>query len=184
MCMDLPVWNPVPLDWQFAVVSVKAFRPRLDTVQDSKNALPPPRVSCLQRFLVSVLYLGVLLRWMLAVYRHTPHSAAEHLATPLCWVWVPAVSTFNKFGKANSPVWVPFFPIVFQQLWSISRWYACSLGYAAKQGHQRIPPDWVAHGVTTSGVRVRLRRLGIARISISRPTHLAHASRTWLRMRA
>ena len=43
----------------------------------------------------------------------------------MCWLWVLAyVSTFNKVGRANSPVLVPFFPIVLQALWSISRWYS------------------------------------------------------------
>ena len=68
--MDLLVWNPEPTDWEFAVatfqaplstLSVKAFRPRLDTVRDSKNALAPQKVCCLQRFIVSVPNLGVSL---------------------------------------------------------------------------------------------------------------------------
>ena len=72
--MDLRVWNRVPPDWEFAVVSVKAFWPRLDTVQDSKNAFPPQKVSCLPRLIMLVLNFEVLLRSILAVYRHSPHS--------------------------------------------------------------------------------------------------------------
>ena len=72
--MDFRVWNPVPPDWEFAVVSVKPFWPRLGTVQDSKNALAPQKVCCLQRLIMLVLNFDVLLRWILAVHRHSPHS--------------------------------------------------------------------------------------------------------------
>ena len=62
------MWNPVPPDSEFAVVSVKAFWPSLDTFQDSKNAFPPQKVSCLPLLVMLVLNFEVLLRSILAVY--------------------------------------------------------------------------------------------------------------------
>ena len=59
MCMDLRVWNPVPPDWESSVVSVRGSLPQ--------------KVSCLQWLIVLVLNFDVLLRRVLAVYRHTPH---------------------------------------------------------------------------------------------------------------
>ena len=64
--MDLRVWNPVPPDWEFAVVSVRVSGLIL------KGSLPQ-KVSCLQRLIMLVLNFDVLLRRVLAVYRHTPH---------------------------------------------------------------------------------------------------------------
>ena len=58
-----------------------------------------------------------------------------------------------------------------------------SLGYAAKQGLQRIPPDWVAQDVTTFEYAFVFGDLELHGVPSRDPTHLAHASRTWLNMR-
>ena len=104
----------------------------------------------LQRFIMSVLNFGVLLRWILAVYRHTPHFCAEYLATPC----VGYVSLHLYLRSTKSDERTSLF-------WYRSSTSSCkrrcrfqdgtvALGVVpAKQRHQRIPPGWVAQGVTT-----------------------------------
>ena len=50
-------------------------------------------------YAVLVLYLGLVLRWMLAVYRHIPHLR-DAFGNTVRWLWVLAyVSAFNKVGS-------------------------------------------------------------------------------------
>ena len=50
-------------------------------------------------YAVLVLYLGFVLRWMLAVYRHIPHLR-DAFGNTVRWLWVLAsVSAFNKVGS-------------------------------------------------------------------------------------
>ena len=113
------------------------------------------------------LNLGVVLRWMLAVYRHVPHLR-EAFGNTVRWLWVLAyVSAFNKVG---SLFWYRSSP------WSCKR-QARSQDGAVHIFCARQAPTSATRlgGAGRNHVRVRIcfRGLGTARISKS----ITHPSR-------
>ena len=108
----------------------------------------PQKVRCLLRFMMLVLNLGVLLKWILAKRRHTLPSGvwrthALFMAPGICVLAFHFREGRKSLARLSASVVVNFEVVRLR----VSK---SGLGVLpARHRHQRFPPDWVVKNVTT-----------------------------------
>ena len=131
--------------------------------------------------------LGVSLRWMSPCIDILLNLYGA-FGNTMRWLWVVAYVDLTDRKSEQPCFWYSSSPssskrcVRFQDctVQSLQKYSRCSASQA------RTSEDATRLGGARRNhirARVRLRRHGTARISKSRPTHLAHASRIWLSMR-
>ena len=169
---------------------------------------PPPQEQCNVRFDVRMIReslafyqgtatlsvtalrprLGVLLRWMSPCIDILPILFGA-FGNTMRWLWVLAyvcASTSNSSEERTALFWYCSSPMSCKRCVRFQdRTVQSSQKYSRGSASQARTPEYPTRlgGARRNHIRerVRLRRLGTARISKSRPAHLAHASRTCMR---